>query len=224
MCPCGNPIPPARARYPATRYCSPLCQYRYKQRNQKGTEDRFANAVCETCGKPNPQPVRPGRPAQNCSTCIPPRVRGASSAYRPIECRVCRRTFKPRNKTQIYCSKQCRERQHGKRNRPQPRTSAGINVRSEWHTRKLKAQVLATHGPTCWICNQPIPMEIRWPHPQSFSVDHILNVSEYPDLAFDPSNAKPAHLTCNTSRGAREGNEARKQRQAKPIAIASRTW
>jgi hypothetical protein len=72
----------------------------------------------------------------------------------------------------------------------------------------------------CWICAGECPdfswsgdlpfqtaaidMALRWPHPASASVDHIIPISELaPD---DPrlwrqENLRPAHLRCNSARG-----------------------
>lgn len=55
----------------------------------------------------------------------------------------------------------------------------------------------------CWLpwCGKPIDYSLRSPHPDSWSLDHAIPVSERPDLAEDPANFRPAHLTCNKQRG-----------------------
>lgn len=64
---------------------------------------------------------------------------------------------------------------------------------------RLKAQVFAeeTH---CWICqrwvDQALPPRTRW----SRSLDHVVPVSRGGD-PYARSNARLAHLCCNTSRG-----------------------
>lgn len=58
--------------------------------------------------------------------------------------------------------------------------------------KKLRAEILAASD-TCWLCGLP----------GSNSVDHVLPVSKYPELALDIANLRPAHLSCNSARGAR---------------------
>lgn len=66
--------------------------------------------------------------------------------------------------------------------------------RSLGHTghrwRKLRASVLR-ESDVCWICGER----------GSTSVDHIVPVSLDPTRALDPTNVRPAHLSCNSSRG-----------------------
>lgn len=66
--------------------------------------------------------------------------------------------------------------------------------------RRLRQEVRARHGQCC-RCEQPIDYSLRWPDPDSFSVDHWQPLSLRPDLAEDPSNLMAAHLRCNQSHG-----------------------
>ena len=69
----------------------------------------------------------------------------------------------------------------------------------------MREQLKARQDP-CHICGFPIDPQVRYPHPLSWSCDHILPRSQlHPE---DPrnwhlSNARAAHLRCNTSRGAK---------------------
>ncbi len=77
--------------------------------------------------------------------------------------------------------------------------------------KKLKAQFrqdCEDQQLPCWIadCLMPIDYNLRSPHPDSFSVDHALPVSERPDLAEDPENFRPSHLDCNKRRGTKDPN------------------
>lgn len=54
------------------------------------------------------------------------------------------------------------------------------------HMRVLRARVLRDSD-VCHICGQP----------GADSVDHVLPVVRRPDLAYDLSNLRPAHLVCN---------------------------
>jgi 5-methylcytosine-specific restriction endonuclease McrA len=86
-----------------------------------------------------------------------------------------------------------------------------------WKARKIVLEG-ATH---CAICRRPLdfnaPPRSRW----APSVDHIIPLAtlkhyepaERRRLATDPANMRPAHVTCNSSRGARSGNASRRQPQ-----------
>ncbi|CAN5758396.1 hypothetical protein BH09ACT7_BH09ACT7_18350 [soil metagenome] len=56
----------------------------------------------------------------------------------------------------------------------------------------------------CWLCPQSIDYTLKWPHPESFSLDHALPVSTHPQLGDDILNFRPAHLICNQQRGDEE--------------------
>lgn len=56
----------------------------------------------------------------------------------------------------------------------------------------------------CYHCGQPIDWAKPWPHPDSFSADHLLSRRDHIDLADDPANLVTSHLRCNQSKGAGE--------------------
>lgn len=65
---------------------------------------------------------------------------------------------------------------------------------SEWggsRVPKLRAQVIATYGTTCHLCREPITGLV--------SVDHVITRSN--GGSDDLSNLRPAHESCNYSRG-----------------------
>lgn len=81
--------------------------------------------------------------------------------------------------------------------------------------RRLSANLRGQRRPCC-ICAQPIDYTLRWPHPQSFSVQHVKDWHSHPELREDPANLDAAHLLCNTSKG---------RRDAKPsLGATSRRW
>lgn len=53
----------------------------------------------------------------------------------------------------------------------------------------------------CWLCGKPIDYSLPSDHPDAWSLDHAHTVSEFPELALDPANFRPAHLDCNKRRG-----------------------
>ena len=58
----------------------------------------------------------------------------------------------------------------------------------------------------CWICGQPIDYRAEPGTPDAWEPDHVVPVAQAPDLAFDPGNVRPAHCSCNRSRGDRRGS------------------
>lgn len=61
----------------------------------------------------------------------------------------------------------------------------------------------------CALCHQRIDYWLQHPHPRALTVDHI--VPRWAGGApLDPANWQPAHRSCNSSRGATEGNRLRK--------------
>lgn len=50
----------------------------------------------------------------------------------------------------------------------------------------------------CWLCGDSIDKRLEYPHPYSFSADHVDPVSRGGSNA---GELRPAHLRCNQSRG-----------------------
>jgi HNH endonuclease len=71
-------------------------------------------------------------------------------------------------------------------------------------TRRLAAR-LKRQGDPCWLCGHAIDPALKSPHPQSFSMDHIIPVSMGGDPA-DPYNVRSAHRLCNMKRGTGRGH------------------
>lgn len=67
-----------------------------------------------------------------------------------------------------------------------------------WHWRHhVRPAVIAAYGITCHICEQPIDMGLKSPHPQSFSIDHLIG----PETGSDLRYLRPSHRLCNMQRG-----------------------
>lgn len=71
---------------------------------------------------------------------------------------------------------------------------------------KVRAEVLkyATH---CHICGRPFDPRYVGRHRLAKSADHIVPLDAGGD-PYDPENLRPAHLGCNSSRGARRRNNS----------------
>lgn len=68
---------------------------------------------------------------------------------------------------------------------------AASHGRSGRPWRRIRQQVLQGSD-VCWLCGAH----------GADTVDHILPISQYPELAHDLSNLRPAHRSCNSSKGA----------------------
>lgn len=73
--------------------------------------------------------------------------------------------------------------------------------------RKLVAQVKATYPNICHLCTMPIDMSLHHHDPMSFTVDHVIPISIDQSKAEDITNLRPAHKTCNSRKGNRDGFE-----------------
>lgn len=72
------------------------------------------------------------------------------------------------------------------------RAATRPHYQGDYKARRAQLQATATH---CWLCGQGLP-GYPWPHPLSTTADHV--------VPGDPtSELRPAHLRCNTSRGAK---------------------
>jgi 5-methylcytosine-specific restriction endonuclease McrA len=67
--------------------------------------------------------------------------------------------------------------------------------------RVSRAAVWKASGWLCGLCRNPVDSRLRWPHPLSKSLDHVipLSVPGSPGHVF--SNCQLSHLTCNTRKG-----------------------
>ena len=63
---------------------------------------------------------------------------------------------------------------------------------------KAKRAIMATRG-VCGICGQPVDKTLKYPHPMSACIDHIIPIDKggHPS---DPDNLQLAHLSCNRAK------------------------
>ena len=77
---------------------------------------------------------------------------------------------------------------------------------SDWQ--RVRSQILAGHPTYCYLCNGdrgPIRYDVKYPHPLSPSVDHVIPAVTFDHLPdaeraiamYDKSNLKPVHKICN---------------------------
>jgi 5-methylcytosine-specific restriction endonuclease McrA len=58
-----------------------------------------------------------------------------------------------------------------------------------------------TTGEKCWLCSQPIDYLLKFPHPRSWSLDHVVPVKDNPALMLNAAGWRSAHFDCNSRRG-----------------------
>lgn len=63
----------------------------------------------------------------------------------------------------------------------------------------LRARVITRWGTVCWLCHKPIDLNVEHPHPDSFTIDHVLPRAH--GGGDDVRNLRPAHRRCNNARG-----------------------
>lgn len=94
----------------------------------------------------------------------------------------------------------------------------------------FRQQVLTDHGPICkmprcLMSSRRIDLALVFPHPGSYTADHIQQVFADGD-PYDRRNGRPAHLRCNCSAGSRAGNRARKGKPRRRVILlkTSKAW
>lgn len=63
------------------------------------------------------------------------------------------------------------------------------------------AEIRARDAGICQLCAHPIDPSLEWPHPLSFSLDHVIPLSR--GGTHEPANVQAAHFRCNTVKGNR---------------------
>lgn len=104
-----------------------------------------------------------------------------------------------------YCQ-ECSKRRQRESNKANRRNRGADNHRERarrngsLYVAVSKRLIIETHGLKCHICGKRINLKRKFPDPQSFSIDHVvpLSLGGWHDL----TNIKPAHLQCNTDKGA----------------------
>ena len=87
---------------------------------------------------------------------------------------------------------------------------------------KARRQLLASSDvPICALCGKPIDKRLKFPHPLSASVDHIIPIAKggHPS---DLSNLQLAHLICNQQKGSRQVIENNKELAKESAFISNR--
>lgn len=124
--------------------------------------------------------------------------------YGMRKCAHCNREFMPDHGAQIYHNKRCAERAHKNNEGAKKRQRKYMQRRNEW-TRKppgservYRARIFERDNWTCQLCGSKVDKRLKWPHPKSATIDHILPLANGGQHV--PENCQLAHFICNSTR------------------------
>ncbi|MEU8334803.1 HNH endonuclease [Micromonospora tulbaghiae] len=187
--------------------------------------DSTRPAICATCAKPFVASTRGPLPSW-CPPCrrerhlARRRDKSAPFVREPIRCRDCGVEFTPNVKGRP--SKRCkpcrdargyRARQEWRKLNPERDLVWSRAARQVRKARKMalpaesikSAEIFERDGWRCGICKKRINKRLKYPHPKSGSLDHVIPLSEGGHHV--RSNVRASHLDCNVRRGNRGGGE-----------------
>ena len=132
-------------------------------------------------------------------------------------CARCGRKFTYRrfNQERLYCSKNCARRASEEAD---PERYAGIKAKARHKRRALQESngpieainpmdVFKRDGWRCGICGRKVNPKLKFPHPQSVSLDHIVALAAGGSHTWD--NVQCAHFTCNSHKRDLPGGQLR---------------
>ena len=122
-------------------------------------------------------------------------------------CVHCSKEFVPEHGAQIYHSKQCAENASKATENYKKRRSESTQRRNDRSRKPLgsdkvyRAKIFARDGWRCQLCGKKVNKELKWPHPLSATLDHILPLARGGHHV--PENCQLAHFICNSRRSDR---------------------
>lgn len=78
---------------------------------------------------------------------------------------------------------------------------ASSDGRSSRAWKAICAQLKRELPPICWLCGGDIDLGLHHLDKWAWTLDHVLSLDEHPELAHELANLRPAHRTCNSSKG-----------------------
>lgn len=85
---------------------------------------------------------------------------------------------------------------------------------------KNKRRVLAAQS-VCGICGKPVDKSLKFPHPLSACIDHIIPIDKggHPS---DLANLQLAHMCCNRQKSNKLTPEKKEKQQSREVTITNR--
>jgi 5-methylcytosine-specific restriction endonuclease McrA len=109
------------------------------------------------------------------------------------QCKLCEDVFVSVYLTKLYCSRRCSERY-----RKNARNIDRAGYRTRRRSDGVKNKLYFKHNGRCAICDELIDTTVKYPSPESFSIDHIIPLSK--GGAERIENLQPTHLACNIAK------------------------
>lgn len=218
---CGVRFYREKSTGPAPKYCSHSCkQAAYEKRKRAGKpgkkpgRKKIERGNCPQCGKSMAD--RPAN-AKYCSwECACRAITMPESE--PIPCERCGQVFTPppSNKGRKLCTS-CTWADWKESNpRKAARTKAKVRAVRRGARRADKIDPIAVFerdGWICGICGKKVNRRLKYPHPLSVSLDHIIPLSKGGTHTL--TNVQCAHLTCNHKKHTSDGGQLRLGMQIK---------
>ena len=189
--PPGEPQPKTYSplRYRDCVTCGSLFVVPSKENNR-----RYCSDQCNICSVDGCQ-----RKIEGKGLC---RLHHSQSCRDPVVCDECGTTFRPtHDRGARYCSFAChcqaktKPPEHHRAMNATRRAIRRARVREGGYERVDPHDVYERDGWRCGICGKKVRKELRYPHPRSVSLDHIVPVSL--GGLHNRSNVQCSHLDCN---------------------------
>jgi RNA polymerase subunit RPABC4/transcription elongation factor Spt4 len=171
-------------------------------------EVRDGKKVCGTCGEDKPL-AEYSRLRDPCRPCVAAAVRARRAVkptYVPVvrqekACGHCGATFQADKRRHTFCSTPCLQAAWRAITLPASVHARRTRIADPAEAEKFsRTAVFDADGWVCQLCDHPVNPALRYPHPGSVSLDHIIPLSR--GGAHRRDNAQTAHLQCNRQKGA----------------------
>lgn len=202
------------AMHERIRFCSNSCSGKYRMMNKRKYP---VIKKCVVCGKDfEALNKRVKCCSQECGHVLSGRIgsKSAEATIKWLTCVNCGAQFRKTRRGQKFCSHSCyleymlqvdassaAHFQLGANGKKHVRRAKKYGVKYE---RINPVDIYERDNWVCQICGEPVDKYLRWPHPLSASLDHIVPLSKGGQHV--ESNVQLAHYRCNTLKGASAEN------------------
>lgn len=171
----------------------------------------IVEAVCRSCALAFSYTYTAGRLRLLCSDECRTLAKGRRAEE--VSCRTCQRSFRPRYDSLGFCSRDCRRfpdrriwsdpaeakraHEHSRRARKQGADAEKIS----------SAEIFDRDGWRCGICGEKVDRRLKYPHPRSASLDHIVPLAK--GGHHRRSNVQCSHWICNSRKTFTGGGQLR---------------